>query len=241
MTSPLDILTGGAGTLIPGGGIVTGAVGSLLNDPLNPDQKAKLSAVLARNGWGAPNSTRNRMARAIIQRESNGDPNAQNPSGATGLFQVMTPLHCGKYGTPKPADECVKWLKDPDNNAKAAYAMFRTSGWQPWVSSGPVPPRPTNWDKEIITDKDTLTGGVAGVAGDVAGAVASPFAGIAGAATDLIGALLSKDTWFRIGKTWMGAVFIITGTGALVFIIANQASGGKVARVAKTTVTKGAL
>jgi hypothetical protein len=214
----------------------TGAVVDTIDNVLNPDQKAKLSTILARNGWGTPNSELNRRARAVVKRESGGDPKAKNPSGATGLFQMMTPLHCGSYGIPKPVSECVTWLEDPDNNAKAAKALHATAGWQPWAASG-GPPAPTTWDPEIVTDRDTLSGGV----GEVAGQVTSPFTGIASAAIDLIGSLMSADTWFRIGKTWLGAVFVITGTGALVFIIANQASGGKVARAAKTAATRGVV
>lgn len=219
---------------------VTGVMGAPVDaadDLLNPDQSAKLSAILARNGWGPSNSDSNRRARAVVQRESNGDPKAKNPSGATGLFQMMTPLHCGHYGIPKPTSECVTWLEDPDNNAKAARALFRVAGWQPWVTSGPNPPPPTDWDPVITTDKDTLVGGV----GEVAGAVASPFTSVAAAAVDLIGTLLSADTWFRIGKTGLGLGLVVIGTGSLVFIVANRASGGQVARAAKAAATKGVV
>jgi hypothetical protein len=240
MASPLDILTTGAITGIPNGGGVVGGLGALLNDPLNPDQKAKLSAILARNGWGEPNTSQNRRGRTVVRRESNGRAKARNPiacskSGdhAIGLFQMCT-IHKGTMGIPADMDEAVKWLEDPDNNAKSAHELFTRNAWQPWSASGGIPAE-TTWDPEITTDKDTLTGGI----GEVASDVASPFTSIASAATDLISSLLSADTWFRIGKTWLGSVFIITGTGALVFIIANQASGGKVARVAKTAATKG--
>lgn len=213
-------------------GLVSGA-----SDLLNPDEKAKLSAVLSRNGWGSPNGALNRMARTVVQRESNGDPNAENPSGATGLFQMMTPLHCGSYGIPRATGDCKEWLKDPDNNAKAAHALFRANGWEPWKSSGPIPPPPTNWDTTVTTDKDTIVGG----AGEVAADVASPFVAVGKAATDLIGTLLSADTWFRIGKGWLGFVLLTTGTGALVFIVANKASGGTASKVAKAAVTKGVI
>lgn len=219
---------------------ITGVMGAPIDkadDVLNPDQKAKLSAILARNGWGQPNSDTNKRARAVVQRESHGDANVVNKIGATGLFQILTPLHCGAYGIPKPTTDCVQWLKDPDNNAKAARALFRSAGWQPWISSGPIPPPPTDWDPEITTDKDTLVTG----ASEVASAVASPFTSVASAAVDLIGTLLSADTWFRIGKGWLGFVLVVTGTGSLVFIVANRASGGQVARAAKAAATKGVV
>ncbi len=237
MANPLDILTG-AGTAL-GVPVLTApgaAAAGKVNDALNPDQKAKLSAVLARTGWGAADSELNQRARTIVKRESNGNPKARNPSGATGLFQMMTPLHCGNYGTPKPTAECIRWLEDPDNNARAAKALHSTAGWQPWAASGGAP-APTTWDPDITTDKDSILGGI----GEVASAAVSPFSSVAGAAADIIGSLLSPDTWFRIGKTWLGAVFVITGTGALVFIVANQASGGRVASAAKLAATKGAI
>lgn len=203
-------------------------IGRGLNHPadsLNADQKAKLSAVLARNGWGPPTSATNRMARSVVKRESEADPTAKNKSGATGLFQMMTPLHCGSYGIPK--DDCVHWLEDPDNNAKAAHALFVSNGWTPWVSSGPVPPplASATYDPVITTDKDDL--------GDTVKGVTSPFGSVVAAAVDLIGVLLSPDTWFRIGKTWLGLVLIILGSGALVYIIANAASNGATGRAVK--------
>lgn len=212
-------------------GIVGGA-----NDRLNPDEHAMLSAVLARNGWGAASSERNQRARAVVRRESGGNAKAHNASGATGLFQMMTPLHCGHYGIPAGSD-CRTWLEDPDNNARAAFALFTTAGWQPWISSGPIPPPRTTWDKKVTTDKDTLVGGATEVAADAV----SPFASVGAAAVDLIGTLLSPDTWFRVGKTWLGFVLVVTGTGALVFIVANKASGGAVGKSAKLAATKGVI
>lgn len=218
--------------------ILTRSPAGVLNDVLNPDQNAKMSGVLARNGWGSPNSQLNRMARAVVKRESNGDAKAYNtvhcgqdcagPFGegnAVGWFQICDRCHAGKLGSPRTKVEFRKWAEDSDNNAKLARRIHLTSGWGPWSASGGIPV-PTDWDPVVVTDKDTLIGG----AGEVASAAASPFIGIAKEAMDLIGALFSADTWFRIGKTALGSVFIIVGVGALVFIIANQASGGKLVR-----------
>jgi hypothetical protein len=199
-----------------------------LDDVLAKDEKVKLSTILARNGWGKPNSSLNRQARAIVKRESGGDPSAKNPSGATGLFQMMTPLHCGDYGIPAGGN-CQKWLEDPDNNARAAKALYDEAGWRPWAASGGAP-LPTNWDTVIVTGKDSVTGSVAAVASDVA----SPFTAVGSAAVDLIGTLLSADTWFRIGKGGLGFVLIVVGTGAFVYVVANTATGGAVKRAAKT-------
>lgn len=217
----------------------TSAVFSALgkaDDLLARDESIPLSTILMRAGWGPKSSTLNRQARAIVQRESRGDPSAHNPSGATGLFQVMTPLHCGKMGTPRATPACVAYLENPTNNAKVARALYMAAGWSPWAASGGVP-APTDWDPIVSKKKDSAIGGTASdavnVVGDAAGAVISPFASVARAATEFIGTLLSADTWFRIGKGWLGFVLVTLGSGAFVYVIANQASGGAVAGAAK--------
>lgn len=65
-------------------------------------------------------------------RESHCQPGARNPSGASGIFQLMMPLHrafvaaiCGE-----PADELVF---DPGCNITAARAMYDGSGRRPWA------------------------------------------------------------------------------------------------------------
>lgn len=65
----------------------------------------------------------------IAWRESHCDPNARNRSGASGLFQIMLPLH---------ADLFSQWYggaalwSDPYINAVVAAQMVRTGGWGPW-------------------------------------------------------------------------------------------------------------
>lgn len=213
------------------------------NDLLVKDTAAvHISDVLARNGWGAKNTDLNGRARAVIKRESGGDPKAYNKSGATGWFQMMTPLHCGSYGIPAQMPNCRTWLEDPDNNSASAHALFNVAGWSPWKTSGPSPPAPTTWDPVVqgSSSKGTLTDTVANAAGDVASAVTSPATSVFSAVTDLIGTLLSPDTWFRIGKTWLGFVLINIGVVAFVYIVANNASGGQVQRTAKTAATAAA-
>jgi hypothetical protein len=52
-----------------------------------------------------------------ISRESGGDPSAHNPSGATGLFQLV-----GYRFNVFP----------PRINVRMAYHLWRARGWQPW-------------------------------------------------------------------------------------------------------------
>lgn len=59
----------------------------------------------------------------IIARESNGNPEARNPSGAYGLLQLM-PMH----GNPKTVDEQIEIGANLYHKAKAYFG----NGLQPW-------------------------------------------------------------------------------------------------------------
>lgn len=69
---------------------------------------------------------------SVAMRESRCQPEARNPSGASGLFQLMMPLHrrlvlevCGE-----PADELVF---SPACNIAAARALYQGAGRAPWA------------------------------------------------------------------------------------------------------------
>ena len=66
----------------------------------------------------------------IMWRESNHTPSARNPSGASGCWQMMLPLHAGLFRSVgcSPAD----WANALCNN-RAAYALFRQAGRSPWA------------------------------------------------------------------------------------------------------------
>lgn len=49
----------------------------------------------------------------IIAVESRFKDNAKNPSGATGLMQVVVPMHCKRFPTPK---NCKALANDPEHN-----------------------------------------------------------------------------------------------------------------------------
>lgn len=68
---------------------------------------------------------------SVAWRESRCGPGARNASGASGIFQLMMPMHralvahiCGE-----PADELVF---DADCNIRAARALYDGSGRRPW-------------------------------------------------------------------------------------------------------------
>jgi soluble lytic murein transglycosylase-like protein len=68
---------------------------------------------------------------SVAMRESRCQPDARNPSGASGLFQLMMPLHrrlvadvCGE-----PADDLVFVAAC---NIAAARALYAGAGRAPW-------------------------------------------------------------------------------------------------------------
>ena len=66
------------------------------------------------------------MARIAIA-ESSGNPDAYNPSGATGLWQIEYPGSDVLGYTPAQLD-------NPLDNAKAAVALYNQSGYGPWAA-----------------------------------------------------------------------------------------------------------
>ena len=77
--------------------------------------------------FGAEHAPR---AQAIAWRESRYQPWARNPSGASGLFQIMLPLHARRFTAAGYAPE--QW-SDPAVNVTVAYQLFQEQGWQPWA------------------------------------------------------------------------------------------------------------
>ncbi len=64
---------------------------------------------------------------AIALAESSGNSTARNPSGATGLWQILVPVHgdlIKKYGDPT----------DPNANAKEAVAIYKQQGLKAWTT-----------------------------------------------------------------------------------------------------------
>lgn len=61
---------------------------------------------------------------AIAEAESSGNPTAENPSGATGLWQIL--------GAVNPADQPD--LTNPTVNAKEAVLKYKSQGLDAWVT-----------------------------------------------------------------------------------------------------------
>lgn len=75
---------------------------------------------------------------AIVAAESGGNPMARNPSGASGLAQIMMPLHQGLVARAaamlgRPAN-----VFDPLVNLTTAKLLYDQSGTAPWTESQPV-------------------------------------------------------------------------------------------------------
>ena len=66
---------------------------------------------------------------SVAYCESGGDPNKDNyaGSGATGLFQIMLPLHQGMF------DAIGGNPYNPYDNAQVGYALYTGGGWSPWA------------------------------------------------------------------------------------------------------------
>lgn len=67
---------------------------------------------------------------SVLGCESRGDPQARNRSGASGLFQIMMPLHAGMF-------EAHGWpassVFDGVRNITIAAEIVRGVGWGAWV------------------------------------------------------------------------------------------------------------
>lgn len=64
-------------------------------------------------------------ALCLMNYESGGNPDAYNPSGASGLMQVM-PFWAASWGLPSSA------LFDPDTNLQLAAYIRDSQGWTAW-------------------------------------------------------------------------------------------------------------
>jgi hypothetical protein len=74
-------------------------------------------------------------ARIVVERESGGDRFARNPSGASGCFQLMMPLHADLLRAVGCAS--TAWA-DAGCNVRAALILFRGSGTSPWAQTSPT-------------------------------------------------------------------------------------------------------
>lgn len=211
-----------------------------------------LSAILTQAGFGGQAL---RDAEGVVWAESSANTLAINKSEcapgehAVGLGQVCT-IHCGSYGLSDNRDKCTKQLQNPVVNAKVMKAIFDDAGgtfardWSTWQDGSAQKHRR---DGHITADtgdcsiKDwffgrcsflenispippSLPGDIAGAADDAGKAV--------NAVPDFLHILGQSSTWFRLGKGFLGGVFVVLGVGSLVLIVGNKVSGTPMGKAA---------
>lgn len=130
---------------------------------------------------------------AVALAESGGNPNALNPSGASGLWQVMWKLH-GLSGN----------AFDPQTNANAAYQVFRQQGWNAWTTYTSGAYLVYMGRAAVATNGTTPNGGNSSGSSPVASANTS--AGVAGLQSITMGGL-----WIRVGAFLLGTFLLIEG------------------------------
>jgi Lysozyme like domain len=152
---------------------------------------------------GGPKALAPVMA-AIALAESDGQSTAQNPSGATGLWQIN--------GNPFPGDAF-----DPLTNAKMAVAKYREQGLGAWTTytSGAY--------------KQFLRGGVSASvpAGGFSSGGGGGLGGLLGFPSEIVGAfttagkaldwLVQPSSWVRILSGWLGTTAVLSGLVVLAF------------------------
>lgn len=89
---------------------------------------AQIAAYAKQAGWTGKDIP---IAIAIALAESSGNPAVVNYLGCTGLWQVYVKVH-----QPRHPLWTTEWLKQPANNAQAAYTIWREAGnsWRPWTT-----------------------------------------------------------------------------------------------------------
>lgn len=140
-------------------------------------------------GWSGNDA---RIAVAVAIAESGGSTTAQNPSGASGLWQVMWSLH----------NESGDW-SDPATNARAAYGVWKQQGWNAWT---------TYKRGTYLTYMGRAAIAVASAGTSASGASSNNNvpSDTSGASNTLTTAELG-GTWLRVGAFFLGAMLMIAG------------------------------
>jgi lysozyme-like protein len=176
-------------------------------------------------------------AAAIAQAESGGNVNAHNPSGATGLWQILG-MPSGVSGS----------LYSPTVNAEAAVAKYTQAGssFSPWVTytQGTYKQYLSSGGHSTlskIVGDIPIVGGTLNGAADTVKNTASSAASDAGSIASAIGFVFSASGADRILKVLGGGVLIIialdqllkAGTGVSAVQVAGKAAttAGKAAAV----------
>lgn len=148
---------------------------------------------------GLSNSSHTQIMAALAEAESSGNPNARNPSGASGLWQIM-PSHVHDSGWTFGSN-----FFDPATNARMAEFVYQHQGYTAWTtfSSGAY--------------KKFLGGSVTDNTGFNLPNIPNPLSGLGNAlsgADDALNAfkfVLDVGFWKRIGIGAIGVFLILIG------------------------------
>lgn len=234
------------GSLLGPAGQAAAAAGILptpgqVSDSAARDTKVHLTTLLQRAGWPVDLAP---TAAAVSMAESGGDQDVVNPSPcspqgdhAVGLMQVCT-VNAGIAGFSRDRDTFKRQMQNYANNAKAGYAIYQSQGWGAWstYTSGAYRSH-MGQDPLLTTDRNTLLNDPLGAVSDTVNAAESAAKSVA----KIVAALFDPSTYFRLGKGILGGILLILGTAAIVFMIANKVSGGKVATAAKDAAVVAAV
>lgn len=144
-------------------------------------------------------------AAAVALAESSGNPNALNPSGASGLWQILRSAH-------KELFQQYVW-NDPAQNAKMAFIVWQQAGnsFRPWTTYTSGRYKLFMTQTGSANSSGVLTGATIG---DAIGGSAAP-ATDASTVTDFISEASDPEFWLRVGMFMGGVVLALIGLHGL--------------------------
>lgn len=224
------------GDLLAGTGRTVSGIANKVDDVAKKDEKATLSGLAGTAGFSGEDAVK--IAPAVALAESGGNPKATNKNSNgtqdTGLWQIND-VHFGSAPGPKDSlENWHKWLKNPQNNADAAYWVFSQQGWNAWTTyrNGKYK-KYLGKDKTVTVDKNSLVGDTIDEAKNV---VSNPVDAVAG----FLSSLTSASTWFRIGKTSTGMGLVMLGTGTLLVLAISKTARTPVGKAVNGSIAGGA-
>jgi len=191
---------------------------------------AQIEDIWIRNGG---NKAMAPLMAAIAEVESGGNPDAENPSGATGLWQMMWPLYSG-YVSGATSRQAYH---NPDINAKAAVKLSQNNpsvapgspvynNWIKWEHplnaykqylQGNVPPQSAGGSTPPSGGSDSSLGGLFSWPGDVLGFFKDSKTFI-----DALLWIVNPASWLRIGSFVFGLILIAMAVWILIKVGSDE-------------------
>lgn len=195
---------------------------------LTPDQIARYALGA---GFGISDGT---TATAIALAESGGDADSHyvtSKEDSRGLWQINVMAH------PQYANQN---LYDPATDAKAAFAVYKSSGWKAWTTYGGaryyafLAPASAGMAVAkslggLVDPIDNGVGSIIGGAADAAGTVLDGAQAVGGFLQDIE----NPQTWLRVLKVLVGGVLVVVGVGMVLRPIVQPVAQKTAATAAK--------